>query len=194
MDFYQVLLEIMDEKSFSIPDVARVTGLSDSTIRSIISRKTKKVSLDVAFKMYKGLGVSLERLNGEEIKDNTKNNNLSQEETTLLENYNKLDTEDKNKVVDYTKLLSNQDKYKVLDNTTDEITATTDNVIKLNTNDKKEDYEEVFVPYKSLDEAGKTIAAHDDDLTDEEKAVMDKIILDDINEERLKEWRKKHNK
>ena len=119
---------------------------------------------------------------------------LSKEETTLLENYNKLDNEDKNKVVDYTKLLSNQDKYKALDNTTDEITATTDNVIELNTNDKKEDYEEVFVPYKSLDEAGKTIAAHDDDLTDEEKAVMDQIILNDINEERLKEWSKKHKK
>ena len=87
MDFYQILLEIMDEKSFSIPDVARATGLSDSTIRSIISRKTKKVSLDVAFKMYKGLDVSLERLNGEEVKNACEDSNLSQEETTLLENY-----------------------------------------------------------------------------------------------------------
>lgn len=49
---------------------------------------------------------------------------LSKEETTLLENYNKLDTDDKSKVIDYTKLLSNQDKYKDLDNTADEITAT----------------------------------------------------------------------
>jgi len=37
---------------------------------------------------------------------------LSKDEITLLENYNKLDTEDKNKVVDYTKLLGNQYKYK----------------------------------------------------------------------------------
>ena len=46
MDFYQILLEIMEEKSFSIPDVARATGLSDSTIRSIISRKTKLVMIN----------------------------------------------------------------------------------------------------------------------------------------------------
>lgn len=90
MDFYKILLEIMEEKSYNIPDVARATGLSDSTIRSIISRKTKKVSLDVAFKMYKGLGVSLERLNGEEVKTNTKSTVLSKEETLLLENFNKL--------------------------------------------------------------------------------------------------------
>lgn len=90
MDFYKILLEIMEEKSYNIPDVARATGLSDSTIRSIISRKTKKVSLDVAFKMYKGLGVSLERLNGEDVKTNTKSTVLSKEEALLLENFNKL--------------------------------------------------------------------------------------------------------
>lgn len=65
MEFYKILIDIMNEKNLSIPDVARLTGLSDSTIRSIISRKTKNVSLEVAFKMSKGLNVSLERLNGE---------------------------------------------------------------------------------------------------------------------------------
>ena len=50
-----------------------------------------------------------------------------------------------------------------------------------------------FIPYKSLDEAGTTIAAHDDDLTEEEKKLADKILLDYINNERLKEFNKKHN-
>jgi len=179
MDFYQVLLEIMEEKSFSIPDVARATGLSDSTIRSIISRKTKNVSLDVAFKMYKGLGVSLERLNGEEIKNTSKDNNLSKEETTLLENYNKLDKKDKNKVVDYTKLLSNQDKYKDLDNATNEISATKED----------DEFAKVLEARKKLEQYYKEkphlmpIASHDKEgnFTEEDyKHDMDIMMNDDL--------------
>ena len=66
MEFYKVLSEIMEEKSLSIPDTARACGLPDSTIRSIITRQHKTVSLDVAFKISNGLNVSLERLSGEE--------------------------------------------------------------------------------------------------------------------------------
>lgn len=64
-EFYKILLEIMDEKNMNIPDVARACGLTDSTVRSIIDRKQKKVALSVAFKLHRGLLVSLERLNGE---------------------------------------------------------------------------------------------------------------------------------
>lgn len=66
MDFYKILQDIMFEKNMGIPDVARACGLSDSTVRSIIDRKAKNVTLEVAFKMQRGLNVSLERLNGEE--------------------------------------------------------------------------------------------------------------------------------
>ena len=190
MDFYQVLLEIMEEKSFSIPDVARATGLSDSTIRSIISRKTKNVSLDVAFKMYKGLGVSLERLNGEEIKNTSKDNNLSQEETTLLENYNKLNELGKSEANKRVAELTEINKY--VKNTTDEISATKDNVIEFN---NKKDDEEVFVPYTSLDQFEYCNASHDDDLTDEEKVLFDKISLDAINKRELEKFNaRKKNK
>lgn len=65
MEFYKVLQDIMEEKQLGIPDVARACGLADSTVRSIIDRKAKNVTLEVAFKMQKGLNVSLERLNGE---------------------------------------------------------------------------------------------------------------------------------
>ena len=159
MDFYQILLEIMEEKSFSIPDVARATGLSDSTIRSIISRKTKKVSLDVAFKMHKGLGVSLERLNGEEIKIISKDNNLSQGETTLLENYNKLNDLGKGKLTEYSNDLIETPKYKKEEN---------DKVIELPK--KKEIWEEEGKEHLM------PIASHDDNLTDEEKNKMNAII------------------
>lgn len=65
MYFYEILLDIMEEKSLRISDVARMCGLTDSTVRSIITRKNKTVALEVAFKLAKGLGVSLERLNGD---------------------------------------------------------------------------------------------------------------------------------
>jgi transcriptional regulator with XRE-family HTH domain len=65
MEFYKILACIMDEKGLSIPDTARACGLPDSTIRSILTRKNKTVSLEVAFKISNGLGVTLERLSGE---------------------------------------------------------------------------------------------------------------------------------
>lgn len=66
MEFYKVLEDLMKKRNLSIPDISRATGLSDSTLRSIISRKTKNISLEVAFKLSEGLNVSLEELNGNE--------------------------------------------------------------------------------------------------------------------------------
>lgn len=63
MEFYKVLLQIMEDRSLSIPDIARSCGLSDSTIRSVINRKQRSVALDVAFKISSGLQVDLEYLN-----------------------------------------------------------------------------------------------------------------------------------
>lgn len=65
--FYEILQSIMDEKGLSISEVARLSKLPDSTVRSILSRKNKTVALEVAFKLAKGLDVSLERLNGEQM-------------------------------------------------------------------------------------------------------------------------------
>jgi transcriptional regulator with XRE-family HTH domain len=115
---------------------------------------------------------------------------LSKKEITLLENYNKLNDLGKEKLVEYSNDLIETPKY--LTTTFDEITATKDNVIELN-NPNNVNINEKFIPYTSLDEAGTTIAAHDDDLTHEEKERADKILLDYINNERLKEFNKKHN-
>ena len=71
MDFYMILQKIIDEKSLSIPDVARATDLSDSTVRSILTRKQKTVALPVAMKISKGLNIPLEILNGETLGDNS---------------------------------------------------------------------------------------------------------------------------
>lgn len=71
----------------------------------------------------------------------------SDDENKLINNYKKLDTTDKNKVIDYTQLLSNQDKYKY-SMPNDETSAT------LLVAEEPEVY---------------NFAAHDDDLTDEQR-------------------------
>lgn len=63
--FYIILEEIMTEKNLKVADVARLCDLSDSTVRSIISRKSKTVALEVAFKIAKGLNVDINRLSGQ---------------------------------------------------------------------------------------------------------------------------------
>lgn len=89
MDFYKILENIMQQKSISIPDVARICNLPDSTIRSIISRKSKTVALEVAFKISKGLNVSLEELNGEILKQD--DNSISTNEQEVIKKYRALD-------------------------------------------------------------------------------------------------------
>lgn len=67
MEFYKVLEKIMKSKDLTIPEVARLCNLSDSTVRSIFTRKQKTVALNIAFKIADGLCIPLEVLNGKEI-------------------------------------------------------------------------------------------------------------------------------
>lgn len=99
MEFYKILEDIMSEKNMSIPDVSRATGISDSTLRSIINRKTKSASLEVAFKISKGLNVSLERLNGDaKIKSKKLNFFLESFEIDHIKNYRDLDDYGRNTI------------------------------------------------------------------------------------------------
>lgn len=91
MEIHQILSEIMNQRNLSIADIARMSHLPDSTVRGIITRKQKKVALDVAFRLSDGLGVSLEYLNGlpENKKAPTKSVNALENE--LLDNFRCLD-------------------------------------------------------------------------------------------------------
>jgi len=64
MEFYRILEKIMNEKGLTVADTARICGLKDSTVRSILTRKQQNVALEVAFKLSDGLDVSLELLDG----------------------------------------------------------------------------------------------------------------------------------
>lgn len=96
MLFYEILQTIMNEKGLNIPDVARLSGLPDSTVRSIITRKNKSVALEVAFKISKGLDVPIERLNGERVTNDSfdyrkKNVDITPDEQRHIDNYRNLD-------------------------------------------------------------------------------------------------------
>lgn len=96
MDVYEILSEIMEYEGLSIANVAKKCGLPDSTVRGIVTRKQKTISLEVAFKISNGLGVSLEKLNGmEENRGKEKNiikNNVTEKEfQTIIQPYRKLD-------------------------------------------------------------------------------------------------------
>lgn len=83
MYFYEILQSIMEEKNLRVSDVARLSGLTDSTVRSIIYRKNKTVALEVASKLSKGLNVPIERLNGDELDDEIENNSVAAEENLI---------------------------------------------------------------------------------------------------------------
>lgn len=172
-------------------ELAKLSGVPKGTLDKILSGVTKDPKLGTLKALAKVFKCTLDDFDDNEAPN--RNSLLSDKENILLENYNKLNSIGKEKLIEYSEDLAVNIKY--IDNISDEITATKDNVIELNTNkENKKDNDEVFIPYTSLDQAGTTIAAHDDDLTDEEKAIADQIILDDINAERLEEWNKKHNK
>lgn len=95
MDFYSILQTILDQKGLSIPQAARACGIPDSTLRSIITRKNKTVALEVAMKISKGLGISLEYLNGMEEKKTKKNYALHPDEEKLLNGFRSLNNEGK---------------------------------------------------------------------------------------------------
>ena len=155
MEFYKILNSIMENKNLSIPEVARKCNLADSTIRSIITRKTKKISLDVAFKLSKGLNVTLEELNGDE---SSTIPDYSSEETKYIEDLRKLNDAGIEKAINYTKDLTEMPKYQKNNN----ITALP----------KKEIWEEEGKEHLM------PIASHDDGLTEEQKNIMNEKIAE----------------
>lgn len=155
MDKTEKLKHIILSKYNSVREFSKIVEIPSTTLASALDKGIGGMAVDRIIKICDVLNVDIKTF--EPLENNASNNKLSQEETTLLENYNKLDTNDKSKVIDYTNLLSNQDKYKSANKSTSEITATTDNAVELDiqsSNSKNECY---------------TLAAHDDDLTEETK-------------------------
>jgi len=197
--------ELRLEKKLTLSKLAEIAKVGQSTINDIESGKAKNPKTDTLVKLADALSVSVNELILENWDDVYNENDKLKNEVELLESIQKTYGKQSVQLLeDFFKLNSNGQKEankrvaelaeinKYIKNTSDEISCTKDNVIQLNSKESEE-VEEKFIPYNSLDEAGTTIAAHDDDLTDEEKERADKILLDYINNERLKEFNNKHN-
>lgn len=154
--FSKNLKHYLDLNNKSQQDLVKDLGLSASTVSNwYTGLKLPRMSKVEMLANY--FGINKSDLLEDKITNIKQNiNSLSKHERFLLEKYNSLDTEDKSKVIDYTNLLSSQDKYKK------DI-----NVVSIN---KKEIWEE----------AGKEhlmpIACHDDNLTDKEKVIVNERI------------------
>lgn len=159
------------ELNLTLKDIANIVGVASSTIQRYENGTISQIKLPVLEAIAKAINVNPTWL----VKENAKMEinsvddinmsikrykNLSKKEILLLKNFNKLNDLGKEKLIEYSNDLIETPKYiHQRDIATDLITAT------------KEEPE-------SLEEMFTTIAAHDDDLTDEEKKEMDRRILE----------------
>jgi len=146
----EIINIIKKEKGMTSKQLSEKSKVPIGTLNKILNGQTKNPAYETIFALAKALDCSVDMFCD---KKDTQIDipTLTQEETTLLENYNKLNSKGKEKLIDYSDDLTTNIKY--MDNSNDEITATKDNVINI-TNKNTEEY---------------TLAAHDDDLDEETK-------------------------
>lgn len=151
-------LEIIEllkkERNLTSKELSELSGVPKGTLDKILSGITKDPKLETLKSLARVLNCTLD-----DFDDTKETTNMKYiKETKLLNNFNKLNDLGKKKVIDYTADLSDNIKYTKNDNVTELITAT------------KEE--------PKLQDMFTTIAAHDDDLTEDEKAEMDRRILE----------------
>lgn len=114
MEIYKILQEIMEKKQLSVSEVAKCCNLPDSTVRAIMTRKAKSVTLDVAFKLSKGLHLSLEKLNGD-MENSTVSKVVKKEEIprfeAILDRFGELTPQGQEKVLQYAEDLMDTSRY-----------------------------------------------------------------------------------
>ena len=160
MEVKDIIKKRREELSLTYEQLGNMIGVGKSTVRKWETGLIENMRRDNIVALSKALNISPAIIMGwQPIEDDNKLI-LSKEEIILIDNYNELDAEDKNKVVDYTKLLSNQDKYKKEDN----------KVVELPKKKKEiweEEGKEHLMPVASHDRDGEFTEEdykHDDDL------------------------------
>lgn len=88
MAFYEILERIMAERGLCVAEFARMAGLPDSTIRSILTRRSKTVALDVAAKISKSLDIPMDQFCDCAMRDSDA---YTPKERELIETYRRLD-------------------------------------------------------------------------------------------------------
>jgi len=64
MAFGKKLQELLDAKNISIAEAARITGISDNTLRSIIARDSNEIGISIAVKISKAFRISIDDIQG----------------------------------------------------------------------------------------------------------------------------------
>lgn len=113
------LKEIILSKNNSIEDFCSKNDISYKKVDKIFNKGIDNADVQLIFKICSILNIDVDGVIEGEIRFNnpflkyTKHPiKLTNEQSTLLVNFDTLDDNDKNKVIDYSKLLSSQDKYK----------------------------------------------------------------------------------
>ena len=107
------LKELILTRNKSLREFTLKIGMPYSTFDTILKRGVDKANIINILKICNELNISADKLANGIIEFNNieKNINLSKEETTLLENYNKLNNLGKDKVITYTKDLVDNPKF-----------------------------------------------------------------------------------
>lgn len=165
--FSERLKELMIDNNETTYSIGELLNLSAATIsRYRDSKMSPKIT--TIYSIANHFNVNPVWLMGYDVEKNLNLTDdkvdLSTEEKILIEKFKKLDSENKVKVIDYTDLLSSQNKYKNKNS----------KIIDLSKQEKQvweEPEKEHLMP----------IACHDDNLTDEEKVIVNKKINEILN-------------
>lgn len=112
MEIKDIIRKRREELDLTYEQLGNMIGVGKSTVRKWETGMIENMRRDNIVSLAKALNISPAILMGwEDVNEKESEINLSAQEITLLENFNKLDSEDKSKVIDYTKLLSSQEKY-----------------------------------------------------------------------------------
>ncbi|MGU8470256.1 helix-turn-helix domain-containing protein [Clostridium perfringens] len=169
MEIKDLIREKRQELGLTYEQLGELVGVGKSTVRKWETGMIENMRRDNIIALSKALNISPAILMGwdfDEVKTTNTIFNYSEEEQQHIDDLRKLNTEGKNKVINYTKDLIEMPKYQK-----------ENNITKLP--NKKNIWEE---PGK---EHLMPIACHDDGLTEEQKNIMDEVIA---------EYEKKHKK
>lgn len=174
--FSKRLKELMSDNNETTYSLGEILNLSAATISRYTDGKMAP-KITTIYSMATHFNVNPVWLMGYDVEKilEAQNNKfeLSKEETTLLESYNKSNNEGKKMILSYSDYVSKN----YIDNATCEVTTT-----------KEEDNKVVELPKKEKqvwEEEGKEylmpIACHDDNLTEEELAIVNEKINEILN-------------
>ncbi len=91
--FYKIFIDITAEMGLLIPDIVRITGLTDRQVRTIIFRRMKEAPLPIALQLSRTLDVPLEVWTGNE---SYKAGEVTVEALEVARAYDKASLKDKN--------------------------------------------------------------------------------------------------